>query len=197
MARTKSFDPEEKLADAMNLFWRKGFNATSLEDLERELKLKRFSIYNAFGDKLQLYRDALQLYISTVFEPAIKGLSETGGLDSIQGFFEGCLDFYATQPQRLGCFICNSSIELGFSDDKVSRLTADAHEQLQKAFFNALMIEKQRGGLSDAVDLDSASRFLVTLYRGLVTSNCIEITTSWMDAYKDQLDLLTTTWRKL
>lgn len=63
MARKANFDREEKLLVAMDVFWRKGFANTSISDLTDELNINRFSLYNTYGDKQQLYYEALDAYL--------------------------------------------------------------------------------------------------------------------------------------
>lgn len=63
MARKANFDRDEKLLVAMDVFWRKGFANTSISDLTDELNINRFSLYNTYGDKQQLYYEALDTYL--------------------------------------------------------------------------------------------------------------------------------------
>ncbi|MBF4400972.1 TetR/AcrR family transcriptional regulator, partial [Vibrio anguillarum] len=66
MARKSNFDREEKLIVAMDLFWKKGYSNTAISDLIDTLKINRFSLYNAYGDKKTLYYEALDKYLVSV-----------------------------------------------------------------------------------------------------------------------------------
>lgn len=66
MARKCNFDREEKLHQAMTLFWQKGYANTAISDLVEHLQINRFSLYNAFGDKQKLYYEALDRYLNLV-----------------------------------------------------------------------------------------------------------------------------------
>ncbi|MCE7002789.1 TetR/AcrR family transcriptional regulator [Kibdelosporangium philippinense] len=66
MPRTKEFDPDAVLRSALNLFWRKGYEATSIQDLVDHLGIGRASMYATFGTKHDLYLRALDLYCERV-----------------------------------------------------------------------------------------------------------------------------------
>src|SRR5690242_13503447 len=68
IARAKTFDREKVLVQALQLFWRQGYSATSVEDLSRTLHLSRSSLYATFGDKHSLFLEALKLYSERVLQ---------------------------------------------------------------------------------------------------------------------------------
>lgn len=76
MARKSNFDREEKLREAMALFWQKGYANTAISDLVDHLKINRFSLYNAFGDKQKLYYEALDRYLTLISFPALTDLED-------------------------------------------------------------------------------------------------------------------------
>ncbi|MBD1388935.1 TetR/AcrR family transcriptional regulator [Neiella sp. HB171785] len=195
MARPKSFDSEEKLSVAMNLFWRQGFKATSLDDLESHLQLKRYSIYNAFGEKRQLYRQAVELYIRTMFEPAIKPLLESDDLDAIETFFADTMAYFADQPDRLSCFVFEASREVSPEFEDVAALTARANTQLKQSFVSVLQRAVDKGQAQSSLGVWQAADFLVTFYRGVVGSNCVEPDAQWMASVLSQLRQILHSWR--
>ena len=195
MARSKSFDPADKLESAMYLFWRQGFEGTSLENLEAELGLKRFSIYNAFGDKLSLYRQALALYIETVFTPSLQVLNTPGGLAGISLFIDRQLDSLRDESNQAHCFVFKAALEMERHDAEVALLTRTAHEQLRECLASALRREQAMGRLSSLVEPESSSRWLLTIQRGLVTSHGIERDPKLLDDFKYQFEQLLTAWQ--
>ena len=68
MPRVKLFDEKEVLTKAMNLFWRKGYSATSVQDLVNHLGINRGSLYDTFGNKEQLFNQSLALYRNSTIE---------------------------------------------------------------------------------------------------------------------------------
>ncbi|MDV6250325.1 TetR/AcrR family transcriptional regulator [Vibrio sp. EA2] len=121
MARKANFDRDEKLLVAMNLFWRKGFSNTSISDLTDELNINRFSLYNTYGDKQQLYYEALDAYLKKVSLPSLADLRKSGAsLREIETFLTS---FAALQHKsNCGCFVQNALVEHAGEDNDVLRM---------------------------------------------------------------------------
>nr|WP_319557157.1 TetR/AcrR family transcriptional regulator [uncultured Vibrio sp.] len=121
MARKANFDRDEKLLVAMNLFWRKGFSNTSISDLTDELNINRFSLYNTYGDKQQLYYEALDAYLKNVSLPSLVNLRKKGAsLGEIETFLTS---FAALQRKSsCGCFVQNALVEHAGEDKDVLRM---------------------------------------------------------------------------
>ncbi|MEF1310915.1 TetR/AcrR family transcriptional regulator [Vibrio mytili] len=120
MARKANFNRDEKLLVAMDVFWRKGFANTSISDLTDELNINRFSLYNTYGDKQQLYHEALDTYLKHVSLPSLKNLEKDGAsLPDLEGFLKS---FAELQNQRsCGCFVQNALVEHAGEDSDVLR----------------------------------------------------------------------------
>ncbi|WP_155487891.1 TetR/AcrR family transcriptional regulator, partial [Vibrio harveyi] len=89
MARKANFDRDEKLPVAMDVFWRKGFANTSISDLTDELNINRFSLYNTYGDKQQLYYEALDTYLKKVSLPSLNDLEkDDASLPELESFLK-------------------------------------------------------------------------------------------------------------
>nr|WP_321274203.1 TetR/AcrR family transcriptional regulator [uncultured Vibrio sp.] len=121
MARKANFDRDEKLLVAMNLFWRKGFSNTSISDLTAELNINRFSLYNTYGDKQQLYYEALDAYLKKVSLPSLVNLrKKEASLGEIETFLTS---FAALQRKSsCGCFVQNALVEHAGEDRDVLRM---------------------------------------------------------------------------
>lgn len=121
MARKANFDRDEKLLVAMDVFWRKGFASTSISDLTDELNINRFSLYNTYGDKQQLYYEALEAYLKKVSLPSLSNLQKAGA--SLREIEEFLTSFAALQRKRnCGCFVQNALIEHAGNDEDVLRI---------------------------------------------------------------------------
>ncbi|MFR9720626.1 TetR/AcrR family transcriptional regulator [Aeromonas diversa] len=121
----------------MELFWQKGYEATSVADLVDHLGINRFSLYNSYGDKLTLYREALRHYLYT------RGLPGLARLESDQGTLADLLDlveaFAAKQrEQQYGCFMQNAVLERGVADEEVKCLANELFTALNRAFTKVL-----------------------------------------------------------
>ena len=111
MARPLAFDPQEKLHKAMLLFWRQGYEATSVQDLVDALQINRFSLYNTFGDKEALYEQVIRHYRTHVFGYLEAQLQPTEeGLPRLFAYLEALCEGLERQPEPWGCLLQNSVI---------------------------------------------------------------------------------------
>src|SRR5210317_807979 len=110
MPRVKLFDEQEVLTKAMNLFWKQGYAATSVQDLVSHLGINRASLYDTFGDKEQLFRKSFELYRRINIE-GLKQFLESYE-DIREGFsklFENAIQESITDKDRKGCFVVNTT----------------------------------------------------------------------------------------
>lgn len=165
--RPRAFDRDEALNVALDLFRRKGFDNTSLEDLTQALQVNKPSLYAAFGNKEQLFLEILQAYTSgptayfnAVFdEPTTKALVKTLLTKSVEVLF------YSEAP--FGCLVVMStaSAELqkaGIQQRLIASLQAHQHK-LRERFEQA----KLNGELKAGINAVRLATYLVTLHKGL------------------------------
>ena len=106
MARPLSFNPTEKLHQAMMVFWRNGYEGTSINNLIDELEINRFSLYSQFGDKHQLYLKVLDHYNKVVYQPLLTPLrSSTPGKAAIDLYLENFAQKVSGPHAKHGCLI--------------------------------------------------------------------------------------------
>ena len=169
MPRPKSFVPEEVLDKAMVLFWQKGFEATSVQDLVDHMGINRFSLYSTFGDKQRLFLSALDRYRDQVTLAAIRTLEEPdGGLDAIRRFFESLIQFHCTQQEPVrGCLMVNTAVELAPHSDTVSIKVQAHRELLEGELLRQLTVARQRGEIAADANLAGLATYLTTSIFGL------------------------------
>ncbi len=175
MARKLEFDRDAVLDKAMHLFWAKGYEATSMAELEQKLGINKFSIYNTFGNKQALYLASLAHYEQHMFSQLLASLTDNGdGLIAI----ENSLDFLELTMQqysrRIGCFMLNAGVEFSGTNLQVSNQVQNMNRQLEDAFYNALSVAQRRSEISKALNLQEFARFMLTLYQGMVTVTKLE-----------------------
>ncbi len=149
MARPKSFDPDEKLRDAMDLFWRRGFERTSIPMLEQHLSINRFSIYDTFGKKRALFLQSLDLYAGDLLRHLIEPLE--AGLDGradLERFLIRWRRRFVDEGVR-GCLMCNTATEIGNSDAEAAGLVVAYFGRLEMAIL-ACLERSRRLGETDA-----------------------------------------------
>jgi TetR/AcrR family transcriptional repressor of nem operon len=134
MARPLEFDRSKALNKALALFWRKGYQATSLADLLAAMEIGRSSFYAAFTDKRTLYIACMDLFSARVMDMLERECREKAPLDVLQQFLEGSLAGGRGVRSGWGCMLVNSVIELaGLDDDLVAR--ASSHLLSLQGFF--------------------------------------------------------------
>ncbi|TVX88248.1 TetR/AcrR family transcriptional regulator [Paenibacillus agilis] len=168
MARTREFDEEQVLHAAMQLFWEKGYEATSLSDLTARMGITRPSIYSAFGDKKELFEAALRKYTMTrASEMRTKLQSNPSVKEAFRTFFEDVIaEEYSGGPSR-GCFCINTMVELAPHDEKFEILTREHQMYLSVIFQETIERGIQSGELKAVADAKALAQALITSLIGL------------------------------
>ncbi len=158
MARPRSFDETEIRTAVLLQFWGHGFDGTALPDLEAATGLSRKSLYNAFGDKHQMFVTALGDFRAMAVASNTAVLKQAGAsLPSVQSVFDGLLAQAATPQGGLGCMICNTSRE-DVSQDPAVRKHIDAYfATLQGDLLKAIKTAQANGEIADRSADDMAN----------------------------------------
>lgn len=168
MARTKEFDPDAALRAAMDLFWRKGYEATSMQDLVNGLGIGRASIYATFGNKHELYVAALSCYGEEVGGQTIDMLSQPGpALPAVRELVRSYAESAIADQDRKGCLVTNTAVECLPADRELGRLVESSLDSLETAVTVALTRARHQGELARDKDPRALARFLVTLMQGI------------------------------
>ncbi|MFE1268368.1 TetR/AcrR family transcriptional regulator [Streptomyces sp. NPDC058758] len=169
MARTKEFDPGAALRAALDLFWARGYEATSMADLVEHLGIGRASIYATFGNKHELYLKALDRYLETRDPGLVEELSAPGpALPAVRALVRRFATEASTEGERLtGCFVTNSAAELAPRDPAVARRVELSWEQVETLLHAALARARTQGELPADRDPRALSRMLLVLLQGI------------------------------
>src|SRR6516164_5100086 len=120
MARPRQFNREESLKNAMVIFWEKGYEATSTDDLIDAMGIGRQSMYGAFSDKHKLYLEALEMYSATTGAELFRRLYEAkSSFTALCNYILGIAEGTKTERAR-GCMFVNAAVELASSDPDVA-----------------------------------------------------------------------------
>ncbi len=168
MARSKAFDPDVALRKAMQLFWRQGYEATSVDDLVHAMGVNRASLYATFGDKRTLFRLALERYIATVLAPRLDATeSASSALAGLRGLLGELVAFAAGDPQRRGCLAVNAACELAGRDPEVTALLKGQAETLETRLARVIARAQANGELPRGRDPTALARLLASVIDGL------------------------------
>jgi len=168
MPRVKQFDEKEVLTKAMNLFWRKGYSATSVQDIVDHLGINRGSLYDTFGNKEQLFNESLALYKNSTIE-GITQLFESHSKvkDGFAELFDVSIREVVKDKEFKGCFFVNTTTELIPNDEKIHKVFKSIKRDFENLFFKFLKKGKDSGELKTDHDLKSLASMIFILYNGM------------------------------
>lgn len=172
MARTgrpRAFDTEQALARARDLFWSRGYAATSVQDLVDELGVQRGSLYAAFGDKHDLYLKAVALYDQENRGHLQAILQDGPVLPALRRMLldPSALTGAADRPQgRRGCLVGDTTAELVPGDDTARALAAAAYDGFIEVVTAALSRAQAAGEVTATAAPEAQARLLLLLFQG-------------------------------
>jgi TetR/AcrR family transcriptional repressor of nem operon len=169
VARTKEFDPDAALQAALELFWQRGYEATSMSDLVDRLGIGRASIYATFGNKHELYLKALERYDRAGLPPMVRELSQPGpALPAVRSVVRRYATEAADEQLRVnGCLVTNTASELAPHDAAAARHVERNWDQLEAVLHSALIRAQAQGELPADRDPLTLARMLLVLMQGL------------------------------
>ena len=169
MPREKTFDIDNALDDAMRLFWVNGYEATSIQDLLDEMGINRGSLYDTYGDKRSLFLAALRRYDELYRRERLRSLAESHSpLDAIEALFEGWVRSILADPDRGGCFITNTALELAAHDTEIGELVAESQKDTEKFLASLLRKAKASGEIGGHVNVSRSAQSLLAALFGLL-----------------------------
>ncbi|GAB2832201.1 TetR/AcrR family transcriptional regulator [Streptomyces daliensis] len=169
MARTKEFDPDAALRSALELFWERGYEATSLADLVAHLGIARASLYATFGGKQELYAKALERYGEEHGTCLVEELSQPGpALPAVRAMVRRfAAESTDEERRRKGCFVVNTAVELASRDPAAARNVEVSWETLETALTSALIRARAQGELPEGREPRALARMLLVLMQGM------------------------------
>ena len=169
MARTREFDERQALVSAMLVFWEKGYEGTSIQDLEDAMGLKRTSIYNAFGNKRQVFNLILDCYKESVLSALFEAMDSAPDIrEGIRRLLHAALDIHFDEDHPGGCLVVLSVLESGQHDAKSSDALAQTIHDLKSALQQRLKKAKQAGELSPNLDAAGTATTIATTLAGMM-----------------------------
>ena len=167
--RPREFEREEALDKAMELFWSQGYEATGVAELCDHMGVGRQSLYNTFGDKESLFKEALRRYQIASLRPMVEILRGKGsGLENVYKILDIWQETSAGVSQR-GCLMANSIAEFGMREPRISAELGSMLGDMEEAFTHALERARGDGELPPGRDPRMLARLFVTLGQGLST----------------------------
>lgn len=168
MPRTKQFCEEETLKKAVELFWQKGFHATSMQDLVCHLGINRASLYDTYGGKEELFDKAFAHYrrsASEWLEELFK--SESSVKLGFKKLFTIAIKEATTDQCRKGCFVVNTSTEFIPGNAKIEEVLLEHKDYIEKLFSSYVQQGIDNGEIATTKNAQELGLMLYTLYNGI------------------------------
>jgi TetR/AcrR family transcriptional regulator, transcriptional repressor for nem operon len=148
MARPLGFDPDAAITALKEVFWTRGFEATSMQDIEAATGLAKQSLYRLFGDKRGMYRAALQSYAACEIASGVELVLETPGdaRTRLAALFDDAIAETVAAGDLRGCFLCNATAEVAVDDRDTQGVLRTMADQMTQIFATALRVDPQYAG---------------------------------------------------
>ncbi len=168
--RPREFDVDRALESATRQFWAVGYEATSLTDLLKVMKLSKSSLYQAFGNKEALFIRCLDYFQNTMANDLLSKLHNTESpRQFLADYLEGVIDEATRKSGRKGCLLVNTANELAQRNALVSAAVAKGSQHMMKVFTTALELAQQRGEIRTVVPAEDLARYYFSSVSGLRT----------------------------
>jgi TetR/AcrR family transcriptional repressor of nem operon len=171
MAGVKQFDRDVVLDRAMEVFWRRGYEATSIQELVETTGINRGSIYGTFGDKQGLFLAALDHYWEKIAKPMMAELSHPDPHHALERMLESIVRRTSDPRFPRGCLATNTSLECPATGEEISRRIAAGFGQQESAIYRVLHRAQLAGRLDSRVDLRALARFFLAVAQGMNVVN--------------------------
>jgi TetR/AcrR family transcriptional repressor of nem operon len=171
MAGVKQFDRVDVLERAMAVFWRNGYQATSIQDLVEATGINRGSLYTTFGDKRGLFLAVLEHYSHRFAEPMMAELRDPDPRRAIERMLEAIVRRNRDSRWPRGCLYTNTSLECPGAGDDISRKMGELMAQQESAIYQVLRRAQADGSIERGQDSRALARFFVGVAHGLNVVN--------------------------
>jgi len=180
MPRPIAFNEEHVLSASMKCFWRKGFTATSIKDLELATGLTPSSLYNSFVSKDNLFLISLDHYIELIVRGRVQRFLTTDKpIEGIEAFFLDCFQ-ENRGSSNLGCLLINTSAELGPHNEAVRSKVSIGMKEVVDGLFGALTRAQVDGSLGQDIDPKDLASHLSLLLSGMIVKSKTAKNNAWV-----------------
>jgi AcrR family transcriptional regulator len=170
IGRPLEYNPDQVLEAAMRLFWRQGYEATSLQDLLAEMKLSKSSLYQAFGSKRNLFLQCIKRYREiTMAEMQERLLKSDSGIQFIVDTLSGVVKEVNELANPKGCLVINTASEFAQSDAQIALSVANGLDGYRDMFCQAVRKGQKDGCIRHDFESELLANYLVTNMSGLRT----------------------------
>jgi TetR/AcrR family transcriptional repressor of nem operon len=187
MVRTRAFNPSDALSRAVEVFSSKGYSETSMDDLVKATGVSRYGLYGTFGNKRELFEQALDRYADGMGRKSFLRLLEPdASLAHIRAIFEERIDAMSRSGEKRGCMLSHTAMELAPHDKEIEGVLQKFLRRMSKAFSIGLEAAKSRGEVRAELDVMAAGEFLTGALFGLAVLARAGFSRPMLDRFVDQ-----------
>lgn len=168
MARLKAFDENRALDAAVDCFWLRGYEATSVRDLTEAMGIGGTSLYNAYGDKRTLFSRSLERYAERSMRERIARLEAAHRpKEAIAAFLAEIIARSLKDPDRKGCMLVNSALDVAPHDAEIGKVVAGYLDEIRAFFRRNIAAARKAGQVPRSVDPEEVSSHLLGVLLGI------------------------------
>jgi TetR/AcrR family transcriptional repressor of nem operon len=187
MVRTRAFNPSDALSRAVEVFSSKGYSETSMDDLVKATGVSRYGLYGTFGNKRELFEQALDRYADGMGRKSFLRLLEPdASLAHIRAIFEERIEAMSRSGEKRGCMLSHTAMELAPHDKEIEGVLQKFLRRMSKAFSIGLDAAKSRGEVRAELDVTAAGEFLTGALFGLAVLARAGFSRPMLDRFVDQ-----------
>jgi TetR/AcrR family transcriptional repressor of nem operon len=168
MARPRTFDEDRAIDAAVDCFWLHGYKATSVRDLADAMEIGGASLYNTYGDKRELFTRSLERYANRSMRERIARLeTRHHPKEAIKGFLAEIIDRSLEDPDRKGCLLVNSALDVAPHDAEIGKVVACYLDEIRAFFRRCLSAARETGDIPRKIDVEIVSGHLLGVLLGI------------------------------
>ncbi len=168
MVRSRAFDPSTALSRAVDLFASKGYSDTSMDDIVKATGVSRYGLYGTFGNKRELFEQALERYADSMGRQSyLRLLEPDASLGHIRAIFDDRIANMCNNGNSSGCMLVHTAMELAPHDHEIEGVLQKFMTRMSRAFSLGLESAREKGEVREDLDLRSAGEFLTGAIFGL------------------------------
>jgi TetR/AcrR family transcriptional repressor of nem operon len=164
MGRPREFDVDVALWEAVKVFWKLGYSATTMQNLVDAMGIERGSLYRTFGDKESLFRRAVEHYSQHQLARLPRG---AGPIEMLRAWFTNNLDDMKSRELPNGCLVINSAVETPALPKPIQKLVTTHVAGLRGFFLGCVQAGIAAGQVSEAVDPEEKAESLLAAIIGM------------------------------
>lgn len=165
--RPLAFNQEQALDRALQVFWTRGYEGTSMSELVDALGINKPSIYATFGNKEALFRKVLAKYIAgpAAFVSAV--MNEPTARQVAEKFLTATVEFFTDNNHPLGCMVVQAALTCGQGSELIQQELIGYRKKLEEGFRERFDLAKAQGDLPSNVESADLAKYLTTLHQGM------------------------------